>query len=70
MPSGRASRRKSRTDVVTAAQYSSGGTNNAKATPGSNSVFQNWTVDGVVVSTAASYTFTVAADQILTAKFT
>jgi len=35
----------------------------------SDSVFQNWTVDGVVVSTDASYTFTVATDQVLTAHF-
>ncbi|TCC61260.1 coagulation factor 5/8 type domain-containing protein [Kribbella pittospori] len=35
----------------------------------SDSVFQNWTVDGVVVSTDASYTFTVATDQVLTANF-
>ncbi len=40
------------------------------ATPTSDSVFQNWTVDGAVVSTDASYTFTVATDQVLTANFT
>ncbi|TCC47999.1 coagulation factor 5/8 type domain-containing protein [Kribbella capetownensis] len=39
------------------------------AAPTSDSVFQNWTVDGVVVSTDASYTFTVATDQVLTANF-
>lgn len=40
------------------------------AEPGSDSVFQDWTVDGAVVSTEASYTFTVTADQVLTANFT
>ena len=40
------------------------------ATPGSDSVFQNWTVNGSVVSAGASYTFTVTADQVLTANFT
>ncbi|MEV5961118.1 glycosyl hydrolase family 28-related protein [Kribbella sp. NPDC051952] len=40
------------------------------AAPTSDSVFQNWTVDGTVVSTEASYTFTVSTDQVLTANFT
>jgi hypothetical protein len=40
------------------------------AAPGSDSVFQNWTVNGSVVSADASYTFTVTADQVLTANFT
>lgn len=40
------------------------------AAPTSDSVFRNWTVDGAVVSTEASYTFTVATDQVLTANFT
>jgi len=40
------------------------------ATPASDSVFQNWTVNGEVVSTEQSYTFTVSADQVLTANFT
>ncbi|NIK59660.1 discoidin domain-containing protein [Kribbella shirazensis] len=39
------------------------------AAPGSDSVFRDWTVNGTVVSTAPSYTFTVTADQILTANF-
>ncbi|TDU84349.1 pectate lyase-like protein [Kribbella voronezhensis] len=39
------------------------------ATPTSDSVFQNWTVNGEVVATTPAYTFTVAADQILTANF-
>ena len=40
------------------------------AAPGSDSVFRDWTVDGAVVSTDASYTFAVATDQVLTANFT
>lgn len=40
------------------------------ATPESDSVFQNWTVNGEMVSADASYTFTVTADQVLTANFT
>ncbi|NEA32564.1 glycosyl hydrolase family 28-related protein [Streptomyces sp. SID13031] len=39
------------------------------ATPASDSVFQNWTVGGAVVSTDASYTLAVTADQVLTANF-
>ncbi|GAA3540754.1 glycosyl hydrolase family 28-related protein [Kribbella ginsengisoli] len=39
------------------------------ATAASDSVFQNWTVGGVVVSTDASYSFGVTADQVLTANF-
>ena len=40
------------------------------AEPGSDSVFQNWTVAGAIVSTEQSYPFTVTADQVLTANFT
>ncbi|WP_410792125.1 discoidin domain-containing protein [Kribbella sp. C-35] len=40
------------------------------AAPGSDSVFRDWTVNGTVVSTTPSYTFTVGTDQILTANFT
>ena len=40
------------------------------ATPGSDSVFQNWTVNGEIVATTPSYTVTVTADQVLTANFT
>ncbi|WP_433023150.1 glycosyl hydrolase family 28-related protein [Kribbella sp. CA-294648] len=39
------------------------------ARPESDSVFRSWTVDGVVVSTDASYSFAVSADQVLTANF-
>ncbi|WP_427893217.1 discoidin domain-containing protein [Kribbella sp. GL6] len=40
------------------------------AAPRSDSVFLDWTVNGTVVATTPSYTFTVGADQILTANFT
>ncbi|MEU0089894.1 glycosyl hydrolase family 28-related protein [Kribbella sp. NPDC006257] len=40
------------------------------AAPGSDSVFQNWTVNGEIVATTPAYTFTVATDQVLTANFT
>ncbi|MFC0625511.1 discoidin domain-containing protein [Kribbella deserti] len=43
-------------------------TASAKAADGF--VFRDWTVDGVVVSTAADYTFTVSTGQTLTANFT
>ena len=39
------------------------------ATPHQRSVFENWTEDGVVVSTEASYTFTVTASRNLVANF-
>lgn len=39
------------------------------ATATSDSVFRNWTVNGTVVSTEPSYTFTVSTDQVLTANF-
>jgi hypothetical protein len=39
------------------------------AAPTSDSVFRNWTVNGTVVSTEPSYSFTVSADQVLTANF-
>ncbi|ADB32550.1 coagulation factor 5/8 type domain protein [Kribbella flavida DSM 17836] len=50
--------------------YEVGAQVTATATPGSDSVFQHWTVNGDVVSTDASYSFTVTADQVLTAHFT
>jgi len=51
-------------------KYEVGAQVTVTATPGSDSVFQNWTVAGAVVSTDASYSFPVAADQVLTANFT
>ncbi len=50
--------------------YEVGAQVTATAAPTSDSVFQSWIVDGAVVSTEASYTFTVATDQVLTANFT
>ena len=40
------------------------------ATPNSGYTFANWTVGGSVVSTSASYPFTVSADTALVANFT
>jgi len=50
-------------------KYEVGAQVTVTATPRSDSVFQNWTVNGQVVSTEASFTFTVTADQVLTANF-
>lgn len=40
------------------------------ATPNAGFGFTNWTENGVVVSSAATYTFTAAADRTLVANFT
>ncbi|MER7247328.1 glycosyl hydrolase family 28-related protein [Kribbella sp. NPDC000426] len=50
-------------------KYEVGAQVTVTATPSSDSVFQSWTVNGTVVSTAPSYTFTVSTDQVLTANF-
>jgi hypothetical protein len=50
-------------------KYEVGAQVTVTATPTSDSVFQSWTVNGTVVSTAPSYTFTVSTDQVLTANF-
>lgn len=50
--------------------YEVGAQVTATAEAGSNSVFQQWTVNGEPVSTDPAYTFTVTADQVLTANFT
>lgn len=50
--------------------YEVGAQVTAIATPTSAGVFRDWTVDGVVVSAEPRYTFTVTADQVLTANFT
>ena len=39
------------------------------ATPNQRSIFENWTENGIVVSTEASYTFTVTANRDLVANF-
>ncbi|GAB3923527.1 hypothetical protein GCM10029976_013850 [Kribbella albertanoniae] len=51
-------------------KYEPGAQVTVTATPESDSVFQNWTVAGAVVSTDPEYSFTVTTDQILTANFT
>jgi hypothetical protein len=51
-------------------KYEVGAQVTVTATPGSDSVFQNWTVNGQIVSTDPAYTLTVATDQVLTANFT
>ncbi len=51
-------------------KYEPGAQVTVTATPESDSVFQNWTVAGAVVSTDPAYSFTVTTDQILTAHFT
>ncbi|MEV4262122.1 glycosyl hydrolase family 28-related protein [Kribbella sp. NPDC049584] len=50
-------------------KYEVGAQVTVTATPSSDSVFRSWTVNGTVVSTAPSYTFTVSTDQVLTANF-
>ena len=39
------------------------------ATPNQRSIFENWTENGIVVSTEASYTFNVTANRDLVANF-
>lgn len=39
-------------------------------TPNSGYTFTNWTENGTVVSTSASYTFTISTNRVLTANFT
>ncbi|MFF1819448.1 discoidin domain-containing protein [Kribbella sp. NPDC058245] len=51
-------------------KYEPGAQVTVTAAPTSDSVFQNWTVAGTVVSTDPAYTFTVTTDQVLTANFT
>ena len=50
-------------------KYEPGAQVTVTATAGSDSVFQNWTVNGAIVSADPAYTFTVATDQVLTANF-
>lgn len=46
-----------------------GTTQTALATPNTGYTFTNWTENGIVVSTSASYSFTLAANRILVANF-
>lgn len=50
--------------------FASGSSRTVTATPNAGFVFNNWTENGSVVSTSASYTFTVNANRTLVANFT
>ena len=50
--------------------YQEGQSCTVVATPAANYTFTNWTENGTVVSTNASYTFTVNANRTLVANFT
>jgi hypothetical protein len=52
-----------------AGQYSSGITATVRATPTSGYSFVNWTENGVIVSSAAIYNFTVNGNRALVANF-
>lgn len=52
-----------------AGEYPNNSSCTLTATPYSDYVFINWTEGSTVVSTSASYTFTVTADRTLTANF-
>ncbi|MDA3943792.1 MAG: right-handed parallel beta-helix repeat-containing protein [Bacteroidetes bacterium] len=49
--------------------YESGSNVTVTATPNTNFVFSNWTENGNVVSTAASFNFTINSDRNLVANF-
>ena len=49
--------------------FTSGSARTVTATANSGYVFTNWTENGTVVSTAASYTFTLSANRTLVANF-
>ena len=53
-----------------AGSYTHGTTCTLTATPNTNCTFNNWTENGNVVSTDATYSFTVTGDRILEANFT
>jgi len=50
--------------------FAPGGSDTVTATPSGGSTFANWTENGTVVSTAASYTFTLNGNRNLVANFT
>ena len=50
--------------------FASGSSDTVTATPNSGYTFANWTENGTVVSTAASYTFTLTGNRNLVANFT
>ena len=53
-----------------AGNYNAGSSVSVTATPNSGYVFTNWTENGTVVSSNASYTFTINANRTLVANFT
>lgn len=55
--------------VTGAGEYEDGTTATITATPNFDYVFVNWTLNGEVVSSEATYTFTVTADAHLEANF-
>ena len=56
--------------VTGTGEYASGSTCTLTATPNTNYTFTNWTVGNTVVSTNATYSFTVTANRTLKANFT
>jgi uncharacterized repeat protein (TIGR02543 family) len=50
--------------------FASGSSDTVTAAPNNGYTFANWTENGTVVSTAASYTFTLNGNRNLTANFT
>ena len=55
--------------ITGAGEYEDGATATITATPNFDYVFVNWTLNGEVVSSEATYTFTVTADAHLEANF-
>jgi hypothetical protein len=56
--------------VTGAGTYASGSSRTVTATANSGYSFSNWTESGNIVSTSASYTFTLTANRTLVANFT
>ena len=56
--------------ITGAGTYAQGSTATLVATANSGYTFANWTENGTVVSTSATYSFTVTGDRILVANFT
>lgn len=50
--------------------YADGASVTVSATPSTGFVFDNWTENGLIVSTSATYTFSAGADRALLAHFT